>query len=117
VHFLAAAISIADAVTALPTIAETGEQGKAPAGAKRLLQQFAVNIPGADPGTSKTGMDVRAIDPNLIRAAAQAELDVHYDADRDTRVTTARRARQQLDDAGQLFGTRLKTIRGAARQG
>jgi hypothetical protein len=62
-------------------------------------------------------MDARAVDPNLVRAAAQAELDVHYDADRDTRVTTARRARQQLDDAGQLFGTRLKTIRGAARQG
>jgi hypothetical protein len=112
VHFLAAAISIAGAVTTLPAVAETGIQG-----AERLLQQFAVNIPGATTAAPKTRMDARAVDPNLVRAAAQAELDVHYDADRDTRVTTARRARQQLDDAGQLFGTRLKTIRGAARQG
>jgi hypothetical protein len=112
VHFLAAAISIAGAVTTLPAVAETGIQG-----AERLLQQFAVNIPGATTAAPKTGMDARAVDPDLVRAAAQAELDVHYDADRDTRVTTARRARQQLDDAGQLFGTRLKTIRGAARQG
>jgi hypothetical protein len=120
VHFLAAAISIADAVTTLPAITETGEQGKAPTGAERLLRQFAVNIPGATiagPGTSKKDMDVRAVDPNLIRAAAQAELDVHYDADRDSRIATARRARRQLDDAEQLFGSRLKTIRGVARQG
>ena len=108
VHFLSAAISIAGAVTTLPAVAETGKQ-------ERLLQQFAVNIPGAT--TAAPSKDARAVDPDLVRAAAQAELDVHYDADRDTRVTTARRARKQLDDAGQLFGTRLKTIRGAARQG
>jgi hypothetical protein len=110
VHFLSAAISIASAVTTLPAVAETGVQG-----AERLLQQFAVNIPGAT--TAAPSKDMRGVDPHLVRAAAKAELDVHYDADRDTRVATTRRARRQLDDAEQLFGTRLKTIRGVARQG
>ncbi|GAB2865782.1 hypothetical protein GCM10027176_79400 [Actinoallomurus bryophytorum] len=113
VHFLSAAISIAGAVTTLPAVAETGEHGAA--GAERLLQQFAVNIPGAT--TAAPSKDMRGVDPHLVRAAAKAELDVHYDADRDTRVATARRARRQMDDAEQLFGTRLKTIRGVARQG
>jgi hypothetical protein len=85
VHFLSAAISIAGAVTTLPAVAETGVQG-----AERLLQQFAVNIPGATTAApSKTGRDARAVDPHLVRAAAKAELDVHYDADRDTRVTSS----------------------------
>ncbi len=107
VHFLTAAINIADALSAGP--------GRTPG--ERLLRQFAVNIPGAmGPAASTRDLAGHVIDPRLVRDAAQAELDVHHDADRDTRTATARRARRQLDNAEQLFGTRLKTIRGIAGQ-
>jgi hypothetical protein len=118
VHFLASAISIAEAVTKLRATAEANEDG-APLPAERLLRQFAVNIPGAiatGPEAPKDAFADRALDPHLVRAAAKAELDVHSDTDLDTRTATARRARRQLDDAEQLFGTPLKIIRGAAGQ-
>lgn len=119
VHFLASAISIADAVTTLRASTIVGGDGGTAPAAERLLRQFAVNIPGAtatEPGASKKDLAVQPLDPHLVRATAQAELEVHSDADRATRAATAGRARRQLDDAEQLFGTRLKAIRGAAGQ-
>ena len=112
VHFLTAAINIAEAVSA-----GTAGPGRTPSG--RLLRQFAVNIPGAivtGSGTPARDLAGQVVDPQLVRGAAQAELDVHHDADRDTRTATARRARRQLDNAERLFGTRLKAIRGIAGQ-
>lgn len=103
VHFLTAAISIADAVTALPA-----GGGGTPSG--RLLRQFAVNIPRA----SASARD--PADPLLVRDAARAELAIHQESDRGTRNATAKRARKQLDDAERLFGTRLTAIRGIAGQ-
>lgn len=117
VHYLAAAINLAEAITTLP-VTEPDDNDRTPAPPQRLLRQFALNIPGAavaEPGISKKDRLDQPVDPVLVRAAAQAELDVHSEADRDTRLAAARRARGQLDDGGQLFGTPLKTIRGVAR--
>ncbi len=109
VHFLTAAINIAEAVGA--GTSGPGTQGE------RLLRQFAVNIPGAIvTGSGTRDLGGQTLDPQLVRGAAQTELDVHQDADRDTRTATAGRARRQLDNAEQLFGTRLKAIRGIAGQ-
>ena len=44
--------------------------------------------------------------------AARAELDIHTAQDQDDRAQAARRARQQLNEAEQLFGTRLTAIPG-----
>ena len=51
-----------------------------------------------------------------VAAAARAELDIHSARDQDDRSQAARRARRQLDDAEQLFGTRLRAIPGTASQ-
>ncbi len=92
VDFLTAAIAVADAIARIP------DPGPA---ALRLLWRFAVNIPG---GTSTPG---KASPPAVARAAA-AEREIHADADQATRRSAAARARGQLDDAQQLFGTRLR---------
>jgi hypothetical protein len=73
----------------------------------RLLRRFAMNIPGADP--AQPGGSVAA---ETIAAAARAELDIHFARDQDDRAQAAVRARQQLDDAEQLFGTRLAAVDG-----
>jgi hypothetical protein len=91
VDFLTAAINVAAAVERLP----------APVPAARgLLWRFAASIPGA-------GSDAASVRPDRVRQAAEAELNVHVDEDTTVREAAARRTRQQLTDAEQLFGTRL----------
>ena len=90
VDFLRAAIRVTEAIERIPST---------PPAARRLLWRFAASIPGA------------AADPDRLRAeavreAAEAELTVHEDADARTRRDAAVRARQQLTDAEQFFGTR-----------
>jgi hypothetical protein len=91
VDYLSAAIAVAEGVRRIP-----GPSGDA----HRLLWRFAVNIPGAQPGGGNA-------DPALVAQAALAELEVHREADAAHRQAAAARARDQLDDAGQLFGGRL----------
>lgn len=117
VDFLTAAIRIADTVNQLVASADTPDSGVLSSDAERLLWQFASSIPGAISArqtSSKATQAARNVDPHLLRAAAQVELEVHADADRDTRAAEAQRARRQLEDIEQLFGSRLKTIRGSA---
>lgn len=92
VDFLTAAIQVAEAVERIPA--------SVPA-ARRLLWRFAAGIPGAadSPGSA---------DPQTVRSAAEAELAVHIDADTRTRHEAAERARRQLSDIEQLFGTKLR---------
>jgi hypothetical protein len=91
VDYLSAAIAVAEGARRIP-----GPGGDA----HRLLWRFAVNIPGAQPGGGNA-------DPKLVARAALAELEVHREADAAHRRAAAARARDQLDDAGQLFGSRL----------
>lgn len=75
------------------------DHGYTPAG-QRVLWQLAVSIPGATDGKN--------IDPELVRAAAERELEVHRDDDTQQRADAAERAVRQLaDPAAQLFGVRL----------
>jgi hypothetical protein len=92
VDFLTAAIRVAEAIERLP--------GPVPA-ARRLLWRFAASIPGAAATAAQ-------LDPRTVRQAAAAELGVHQDADQRTRQAAAQRARAQLDDTQQLFGTRIQ---------
>lgn len=92
VDFLEAAIRVAEAIERIPA--------PVPA-ARRLLSRFAASIPGASDVTNH-------VDPWAVKAAAEAELSVHKEKDTKTREEAARRARQQLDDAQQLFGTRAE---------
>jgi hypothetical protein len=94
VDYLTAAIRIAESIQRIP------EPGAA---ASRLLWRFAVNIPGAAVGAGR-------MDPLVVVEAARAELAVHADTDAAARQAAAARARQQLDDAQQLFGVRFGTI-------
>lgn len=98
VHYLEAAIRVAEALLRVP--------GPGPE-AERLLRRFAVNIPGAADG-------IKPAQPHLVAEAARAELAVHQDEDQARRREAAARARAQLDDAGQLFGARLRAVPGAA---
>ncbi|SIN35681.1 hypothetical protein SAMN04489832_5847 [Micromonospora cremea] len=98
VDFLTAAIKVAEQVGRMPERTLT---------VARLLRRFATSIPGAVDGHE-------AADPAIVIKAAHAELEVHADADRAQRVAAADRARAQLDEAEQLFGSRLRVIRGLA---
>lgn len=92
VDFLTAAIQVAEAI----------ERNPAPvAAARRLLWRFAASIPGAAENPER-------MDPSAVAEAAAAERRVHEAADRDARTAAARRARAQLNDAEQFFGTRLQ---------
>jgi hypothetical protein len=91
VDFLTGAIRVAEAIERLPA--------PVPA-ARRLLWRFAASIPGAAANATQ-------LEPQAVRQAAAAELGVHQAADGQARQAAARRAREQLDDAQQLFGTRL----------
>ena len=106
VHFLTAAVRIAEATAAL------ADAGPASAEAGRLLRRFALNIPGAGP--ARPG---EAVSPAAGAAAAEAELAIHADRDREDRVQAAQRARNQLSDAEQLFGVRLRAVRGTGTAG
>ncbi|TQS42565.1 hypothetical protein [Cryptosporangium phraense] len=91
VDFLTAAIHLAEQLQRIP------DPGPA---ATRLLWRFAANIPGAKQ------------DPAAVARAAEAERQIHCDADGVHREDGAARARAQLDDVQQLFGSRLQTVRG-----
>ncbi|HET9970975.1 MAG TPA: hypothetical protein VFQ68_22245 [Streptosporangiaceae bacterium] len=95
VDFLTGAIRVAEAVERLPA--------PVPA-ARRLLWRFAASIPGAAETAASTN-------PHEVTQAALAELTVHQAADQATRHAAGRRARDQLDDAQQLFGTRIQLAR------
>jgi hypothetical protein len=101
VNYLSAAIRVAESYLRIP--------GPGPA-AQRLLWRFAANIPGASGGA-------RNMDPAKVARAAQAELEIHAADDLAARTTAAARARRQLDDAEQLFGSRLQLTRRAAAGG
>ena len=91
VDFLTGAIRVAEAIERLPA--------PVPA-ARRLLWRFAASIPGAAVSAASTN-------PHEVMQAALAELAVHQ-ADQATRHAAGRRARDQLDEAQQLFGTRIQ---------
>jgi hypothetical protein len=92
VDFLTGAIRIAEAIERLPA--------PVPA-ARRLLWRFAASIPAA-------AQTAASMQPQQVRQAALAELEVHEAADTETRRAAAARAREQLDDAQQLFGSRMQ---------
>jgi len=94
VDFLTAAINIAEHAARLPHH-----------DVSRLLWRFAVSIPGAAGAADQ---------PLTVAEAARAELTVHYDADRAHREAAAERAGRQLDEAEQLFGSRLRLIKASA---
>lgn len=98
VDFLTGAIRVAEAIERLPA--------PVPA-ARRLLWRFAASIPGAAESAG-------SMHPHEVAQAALAELAVHQAADQATRQAAARRARDRLDDAQQLFGTRIR-LAGQAR--
>jgi hypothetical protein len=102
VDYLTAAIAVAAAVTRIP---DPGPEAVA------LLRRFAVNIPGALPGRSSAPAA-----PPRVAEAARAELEVHAEGDRAHRRAAAHRAAEQLDDAGQLFGRRLRADGSASGQ-
>jgi hypothetical protein len=98
VNYLSAAIRVAESYLRIP--------GPGPA-AQRLLWRLAANIPGASGGA-------RNMDPARVARAAQAELQIHAAGDLAARTAAAARARRQLDDPEQLFGSRLQLTRQAA---
>jgi hypothetical protein len=103
VDFLIAAINVAQAIEQIPE--------PVPA-ARALLARFAANVRGSSSANS-AGRPSGRIDPQSVIRAAQAELAVHQDEDRTARAEAARRAREQLDEAEQLFGA--ASFRRAAR--
>jgi hypothetical protein len=103
VDFLISAINVAEAIEQIPE--------PVPA-ARALLSRFAANVRGSSAGIIRYGPASR-VDPHVVIRAARAELDVHGDDDRRTRAEAAKRAREQLDDVGQLFGASFRDIRHA----
>jgi hypothetical protein len=91
-----------DFLTAAIRVAENVERAPNPDG-RRLLWRFAANIPGAASGFAD-------VQHESVANAARAELAIHEDADRSHREAAAERARGQLDDAAQLFGSRLRLV-------
>jgi hypothetical protein len=101
VDYLSGAIRIAERFQDIPD---------ASLESRRLLWRFAANIPRAAENFS-------TMDPAEIVAAAQSELAVHEQADSAARAAAAGRARRQLDEAEQLFGTGLRLTRRASEDG
>jgi hypothetical protein len=97
VNYLTAAIRVAESLQRAPRPWQA---------AHRLLWRFAVNIPGA--GGGQPHGTTRGADPELVARAARAELEVHAEADAAHREATAARARAQLGEAEQLFGSKLR---------
>jgi hypothetical protein len=96
-----------DYLTAAIAVAGQLQQSADPdPAARRLLWRFAANIPRA-------ASSMRSMTADEVAAAARAELAVHQDADSAHRIAAARRARSQLDDAAQLFGSGLVLSRQA----
>ncbi|GHG41311.1 MULTISPECIES: hypothetical protein [Amycolatopsis] len=94
VDFLTAAIGLADQV---------GRLNEPPLPASSLLWRFATNIPGAADSFG-------AMRPEKVAEAARAELAIHEEADQAHRQAAADRARAQLDEIHQLFGSAFKAL-------
>jgi hypothetical protein len=105
VDFLTAAVRVAQRAGTTPDGPVT-----------RLLWRFATNIPGATQRPVSLGrrdLDRHdTVDPQVVIRAAEAEREVHADADRAQRASAADRARRQLNDVQQLFGSPLRTLQG-----
>jgi hypothetical protein len=100
-----------DFLTGAVRVAEAIERNPAPVpAARRLLWRFAASIPGAAGSAAST-------QPHEVAQAALAELAVHQAADQAARQAAGRRARTQLDDAQQLFGTRIQLAGPKTNQG
>ncbi|WP_131762752.1 hypothetical protein [Actinomadura fibrosa] len=93
-----------DFLTSAIRLAEHAGRGTPSPDVQRLLWRFASNIPGAVTDT------VGTVDPAVLAEAAREELDVHLEADRRRRASAAGRARERLDDAERLFGSRLRAL-------
>ncbi|WP_116043534.1 hypothetical protein [Amycolatopsis palatopharyngis] len=94
VDFLLAAIGLSEQVDRM---------SEPPLPALSLLWRFATNIPGA-------AESFDAIKPARVADAARAELAIHHEADQAHREVAATRARTQLDEIHQLFGSALKVV-------
>ena len=94
VDFLCSAVAIAEQVDRLPAVTLP---------ALTLLWRFAPNIPGA-------AASIDAMRPAAVADAARIELAIHQEADRAHREAAADRARTQLDEIHQLFGSTLKVV-------
>jgi hypothetical protein len=94
VDFLTAAISIAQHIERLPGTDRA---------TARLLWLFAENIPGAADG-------IGSAKPAAVIRAARSELETHEPDDRSHRDAAAARARAQLNDHEQLFGSNLREV-------
>ena len=94
VNYLEAAIRVAESLLRVP---------EPDTAAVRLLRRFAANILGACQG-AKPGT------PQIVAAAARAELEIHAGEDLAIRRSAAARVRTQLDDVEQLFGSRMRAI-------
>ncbi|MER7005724.1 hypothetical protein ABT297_22135 [Dactylosporangium sp. NPDC000555] len=108
VDFLVGAIKVAERVAQLPDDAHDAGQVSGP---RRLLWRFAAGIPGAAPAG---GGGLGPVDPETVAGRAQAELDVHTEADAADRAAAAARAHERLDGAEALFGARLQRLRRTA---
>jgi hypothetical protein len=93
-----------DFLTAAIKLSEHALRTRAEDPGRRLLRRFAASIPGI---SADTFTDVH---PEKVMDAARSELEVHVEADREERLRAADRARTRLDDAEQLFGTRLRSV-------
>ncbi|MEV7085603.1 hypothetical protein AB0O07_06880 [Streptomyces sp. NPDC093085] len=97
VHFLTAALRLADAAEHL-----SGEP-ELPQPVQLLLLRYSQNVHGYD---TRTG----TLDLTALRQAATAELEIHADEDAQTCTEAAQRAREQLGDAEQNFGSTLRVV-------
>jgi hypothetical protein len=94
VDFLTAAVGLSEQLARMsdPTLP-----------AVSLLWRFATNIPGAADSFD-------AMQPAMVADAARAELAIHHEADHAHREAAATRARTQLDEIHQMFGSALKVV-------
>ncbi|MFD8786353.1 hypothetical protein [Kitasatospora sp. NPDC059599] len=95
--FLTHAVGVSEQIRRLETAGHhPGEY------AWRLLRRFAFNIPGA--------YESGEPDPTRVIEAARNEFTVHHEADAAERTAAAVRARSQLTDVQQLFGSPLQAL-------
>jgi hypothetical protein len=98
-----------DFLTAATRLAEFADKvDRPPLPVLRLLWQFASNIPGA-----ADSFDSMA--PTQVAAAARSEWEIHRKSDQAQREASAARARKQLDEVQQLFGSALKATSRSAQ--
>lgn len=94
VDFLTAAVGLSEQVSRI---------GRPTFPSLSLVWRFATNIPGA-------AESFDAMKPAMVADAARAELAIHHEADQAHREAAAARARTQLDEIHQLFGSALKLV-------